>query len=70
MWVRDSPDFILAHPGDFDASVYVIDWLSGGPIYHVGRADGERVRLRDSLSQILGWDHRPDAGVDQNEPQA
>ena len=52
-------DHVVAHPGDLDATVYVVDWLAGGPVFQVGRPDGARVRIADSLTQLLGWEHRP-----------
>lgn len=53
-------DHVVAHPGDLEATVYVVDWKAGGPVYQVGRPDGARVRVADSLTQLLGWEHRPD----------
>lgn len=52
-------DYVFAHPGDDEATAYVVDWRTGGPVYHV--REGERVRVADSLTQFLNWEHRPKA---------
>lgn len=58
-------DYVFAHPGDLEATVYVVDWLKGGPVYHVGRADAPRVRVAASLSEFLSWEHRPDTEAER-----